>query len=220
MPSSCALRSRSEPASRNRAQTLETFCGRRRHLRAQEAPERQPNIVPGPRRLIRSGPIRLPREQDDGRIARQFAAEIRAAEGLRPWGRATVSAGKGIFDAKHQSYVAAPVRSPAMKQSVVSTVVLVAAIACLHSPTRSAAQSAAPAAAPDTLLTASTAPRYPIARTTFTEAIARYGIGSGHRAMYANITGDRMWSIANRNSASRMRNRQSTRRSDCAKTMR
>ena len=82
-----------------------------------------------------------------------------------------------------------------MKQSVVSTVVLLAAIACLHAPTRAAAQSAAPAAPPDTLLTASTAPKYPIVRTTFAEAIARYAIGSGHRAMYANITGDRMWSI-------------------------
>ena len=81
-----------------------------------------------------------------------------------------------------------------MQKSFVSTVALLAAIACLQAPTRSAAQSAAPTAAPDTLL--STAPRYPIARTTFAEAIARYGIGSGHRAMYANITGDRMWSIA------------------------
>ena len=83
-----------------------------------------------------------------------------------------------------------------MQKSFVSTVVLLAAIACLQAPTQSAAQSAAPAAQPDTLLTASTAPSYPIARTTFAEAIARYGIGSGHRAMYANITGDRMWSIA------------------------
>ncbi len=83
-----------------------------------------------------------------------------------------------------------------MQKSFVSTVALLAAIACLQAPTQSAAQSAAPAAQPDTLLTASTAPSYPIARTTFAEAIARYGVGSGHRAMYANITGDRMWSIA------------------------
>ena len=83
-----------------------------------------------------------------------------------------------------------------MQKSFVSTVALLAAIACLQAPTQSAAQSAAPAAQPDTLLTASTAPSYPIARTTFAEAIARYGVGSGHRAMYANITGDRMWSLA------------------------
>jgi hypothetical protein len=83
-----------------------------------------------------------------------------------------------------------------MKQSFVSTVVSLAAIACLHASTQSAAQSDAPAAQADTLLTANTAPKYPIARTTFAEAIAKYSIGSGHRAMYANITGDRMWSIA------------------------
>jgi hypothetical protein len=37
---------------------------------------------------------------------------------------------------------------------------------------------------------------YPVPRTVFAEAIARYGIGSGHRAMYANITGNQMWFIA------------------------
>jgi hypothetical protein len=79
-----------------------------------------------------------------------------------------------------------------MKKNLLSAGVLLAAIACLHALT----QSAASAAQPDTLLTSSTAPKYPITRTTFAEAIAKYGIGSGHRAMYANITGDRMWSIA------------------------
>lgn len=83
-----------------------------------------------------------------------------------------------------------------MKKSFVSTIMLLAAIACLQAPTQSVAQSTAPAAPADTLLTANTAPKYPIARITFAEAIARYGIGSGHRAMYANITGDQMWSIA------------------------
>jgi hypothetical protein len=83
-----------------------------------------------------------------------------------------------------------------MKKSFVSTVALLMAIACLHAPTQSVAQSATPAAPADTLLTANTPPRYPLARTTFAEAIAKYSIGSGHRAMYANITGDRVWSIA------------------------
>jgi hypothetical protein len=81
-----------------------------------------------------------------------------------------------------------------MKKRLVAATALLAAIGCLPAPTPSAAQSVAAGGPPDTLVTAS-APRYPLPRTTFAEAIARYGIGSGHRAMYANITGDQMWSI-------------------------
>ena len=80
-----------------------------------------------------------------------------------------------------------------MKTRFASAVVLLAAIGCLHAPTQSTAQSLTRTAGVPS--TASTALMYPVPRTVFAEAIARYGVGSGHRAMYANITGDRMWSI-------------------------
>jgi len=83
-----------------------------------------------------------------------------------------------------------------MKTRFASAVVLLAAIGCLHAPTQSTAQSLTRTAGVDVPSTASTAPMYPVPRTQFAEVIARYGIGSGHRAMYANITGNQMWFIA------------------------
>jgi hypothetical protein len=94
-----------------------------------------------------------------------------------------------------------------LKKHLVPVVALLAAIGCLHAPAQSAAQSVTPAAKADAQSTASPAqpaapqdtveqPMYPIPRTLFAEAIAKYSVGSGHRAMYANITGDQMWSIA------------------------
>ena len=41
-----------------------------------------------------------------------------------------------------------------------------------------------------------TQPIYPILRTMYEEVIAKYRIRSGHKAMYANLTGNQMWSIA------------------------
>jgi hypothetical protein len=40
-----------------------------------------------------------------------------------------------------------------------------------------------------------TQPKYPIPRTLYEEVIAKYRIGSGHKAVYANLTGNQMWSI-------------------------
>ena len=36
---------------------------------------------------------------------------------------------------------------------------------------------------------------YPIPRTMYEEVIAKYRIGSGHKAIYANLTGNQMWSM-------------------------
>ena len=51
-------------------------------------------------------------------------------------------------------------------------------------------------------------PMYPIPRTMFEEVIATYRIGYGHKAMYADLTGDQMWFIAT--SKFGKRNQQST----------
>ena len=40
-----------------------------------------------------------------------------------------------------------------------------------------------------------TQPIYPIPRTMYEEVIATYRIGSDHKAVYANLTGNQMWSI-------------------------
>ena len=40
-----------------------------------------------------------------------------------------------------------------------------------------------------------TQPKYPIPRTMYEEVIAKYRIGSGHKAIYANLTGNQMWSM-------------------------
>ena len=79
-----------------------------------------------------------------------------------------------------------------MKKRLASAAVLLAAFGCLYASTPAAAQSAAP----DKILTANTVPNYPISRVTFAEALAQYRVGAGHRAMYANITGNQMWSLA------------------------
>ena len=41
-----------------------------------------------------------------------------------------------------------------------------------------------------------TQPLYPIPRTMYEQVIAKYRIGSAHKAVYANLTGNQMWSIA------------------------
>jgi len=40
-----------------------------------------------------------------------------------------------------------------------------------------------------------TEPVYPIPRTMYKELIAKYRIGSAHKAVYANLTGNQMWAI-------------------------
>jgi hypothetical protein len=94
-----------------------------------------------------------------------------------------------------------------MTKIPVSVVVLLAAIASLHAPTQSAAQSVTPPGqgfitntAPQQPPSQPTAPPntqsiYPIPRTMYEEVIAKYRIGSAHKAVYANLTGNQMWSI-------------------------
>ena len=96
---------------------------------------------------------------------------------------------------------------PAMNKLLVSVVAPLAAIACLQAPTQSVAQPVTPAAqaggqfitntAPQQTLSQPTAPpnTYPIPRTMYEEVIAKYRIGSGHKAIYANLTGNQMWSM-------------------------
>ena len=98
-----------------------------------------------------------------------------------------------------------------MNKLLVSVVVLPAAIACLHAPTQLAAQSVTPAGRADAQFITNTTPQqtpsqptapaniqpqYPIPRTMYEEVIAKYRIGSAHKAVYANLTGDQMWCIA------------------------
>ena len=94
-----------------------------------------------------------------------------------------------------------------MNKLLVSVIVLPAAIACLHGPTQSAAQSVTPAGQADARFITNAAPQqtpvqptapantYPIPRTMYEEVIAKYRIGSAHKAVYANLTGNQMWSI-------------------------
>jgi hypothetical protein len=98
----------------------------------------------------------------------------------------------------------------AMNKLLVPVILLPAAIACLYAPTQSAAQSVTPAGQADARFITNTAPQqapfqptappnaqslYPIPRTMYEEVIAKYRIGSGYKAIYANLTGDQMWSI-------------------------
>ena len=97
-----------------------------------------------------------------------------------------------------------------MTKIPVSVVVLLAAIASLDAPTQSAAQSVTPTGQADARFITNTAPQqtsfqptappnaqplYSIPRTMYEEVIAKYRIGSGHKAVYANLTGNQMWSI-------------------------
>ena len=97
-----------------------------------------------------------------------------------------------------------------MNRLLVSVIVLSAAIACLHAPTQSAAQSVTPAGQADPRFITNTVPQqtpsqpaappntqplYPIPRTMYEEVIAKYRIGSSHKAVYANLTGNQMWCI-------------------------
>ena len=97
-----------------------------------------------------------------------------------------------------------------MNKLLVSVVVLPAAILGLYAPTQSAAQSATRAGQADAQFITNTAqqqtsyqptappntqPTYPIPRTMYEEVIAKYRIGSAHKAIYANLTGNQMWCI-------------------------
>lgn len=97
-----------------------------------------------------------------------------------------------------------------MIKILVSVVVLSAAISCLLLPIQSTAQSLTPAGHADARFISNTAPqpapfqpaafpntqpRYPIPRTMYEEVIAKYRIASGHKAIYANVTGNQMWSL-------------------------
>src|ERR1700758_4028702 len=97
-----------------------------------------------------------------------------------------------------------------MNKLLVSVVAPLAAIACLQAPTQSVAQPVTPAAQPGAQFITNAAPQqdaiqptaptnpqgkpvYPIPRTMYEEVIAKYRIGSGHKAVYANLTGNQMW---------------------------
>ena len=99
-----------------------------------------------------------------------------------------------------------------MYKFLVSVVVFPAAIASLQAPIQSVAQPVTPAAqagaqfitnaAPQQNAIQPTAPAnpqgqpvYPIPRTMYEEVIAKYRIGSSHKAIYANVTGNQMWCI-------------------------
>jgi hypothetical protein len=103
-----------------------------------------------------------------------------------------------------------PYPEPAMNKLLVSVFAPLAALACLHAPTQSAGQSVTPAGRADAQFITNTAlqqtpsqptappntqPLYSIPRTMYEEVIAKYRIGSAHKAMYANLTGNQMWSI-------------------------
>jgi len=94
-----------------------------------------------------------------------------------------------------------------MNNLLASVVAPLATVACLYAPTQSAAQSVTPAGQADGRFIMNTAAQqapfqptappntYPIPRTMYEEVIAKYRIGSGHKAIYANLTGNQMWSM-------------------------
>jgi hypothetical protein len=97
-----------------------------------------------------------------------------------------------------------------MDKLLMPAVALPAAIACLLAPTELAAQSATLARPADARSITNTAPQqaplqptastnaqplYPIPRTMYEEVIAKYRIGASHKAVYANLTGNQMWSL-------------------------
>ena len=99
-----------------------------------------------------------------------------------------------------------------MNKLLVPVVVFLAAIACLQAPTQSVAQPVTPAAQAGAEFITNAAPQqnafqptappnplgqpiYAIPRTMFEEIMANYRIGSDHKAMYANLTGNQMWSL-------------------------
>ena len=97
-----------------------------------------------------------------------------------------------------------------MNNLLASVVAPLATVACLYAPTQSAAQSVTPAGPADGRFITNTAaqqapfqpaappntqPLYAIPRTMYEEVIAKYRIGSAHKAVYANLTGGQMWCI-------------------------
>jgi hypothetical protein len=119
---------------------------------------------------------------------------------------------KRKYSARNAVLLYSTYREPAMNKFLVSIIVFPAAIACLQAPTQSVAQPVTPAAqagaqfitnpAPQQTALQQTAPpnpqgqpMYPIPRTMFEEVMASYRIGNVHKAIYANVTGNQMWSI-------------------------
>ena len=97
-----------------------------------------------------------------------------------------------------------------MNKLLASVFAPLAALASLHAPTPCAGQSVTPAWRADAEFITNTAPQqtpsqptapaniqplYPIPRTMYEEVIAKYRIGSSHKAVYANLTGNQMWCI-------------------------
>jgi hypothetical protein len=134
-----------------------------------------------------------------------FACESRP---ILRW--AAVSAEKGNIRRETPVLPCSTYPETAMNKLLVPIVVLPAAIACLHVPTQSAAQSVTPAGQADARFITNAAPQqapfqptappntqplYPIPRTMYEEVTAKYRIGSAHKAVYANLTGDQMWCI-------------------------
>jgi hypothetical protein len=120
------------------------------------------------------------------------------------------SAGKGNIRRETLVLPCATYPETAMTKIPVSVVVLLAAIGSLHAPTQSAAQPVTPAGQADARFITNTAPQqatfqptappntqplYSIPRTMYEEVIAKYRIGSAHKAVYANLTGGQMWCI-------------------------
>ena len=111
--------------------------------------------------------------------------------------RAALSAGKGDIRPETPVLPCSTYPETAMNKLLVSVVALPAAIACLQAPTQSAAQSVTPAAQAGARFITNTAPQqapfqptappntqplYPIPQTMYEEVIAKYRIGSGHKA--------------------------------------
>jgi hypothetical protein len=164
-----------------------------------------------PRHSRQIASIGLPGEQKADRVMRPFAARIMLLCELGPivW-TATVSVGKGNILRKTPVLPCATYPETAMNKLLVSVVVLPAAIACLHAPTQLAAQSVTPAGQAGTPFITNAAPQqapfqptvpanaqplYPIPRTMYGEVIAKYRIGSAHKAVYANLAGNQVWCI-------------------------
>jgi hypothetical protein len=135
---------------------------------------------------------------------------IRGVESSPILRRGTASARKGNIGRENSILLCSTYPETAMNKFLVPVVVFAAAIACLHASTQPAAQSVTPAGQAGAQFITNTAPQqtaiqptapantqpiYPIPRTMYEEIIAKYRIGSAHKAVYANLTGDQMWSI-------------------------
>jgi hypothetical protein len=118
--------------------------------------------------------------------------------------------GKRKYSARNAVLLCSTYPEPVMNKLLVSVAAPLAAIACLQAPTQSVAQPVTPAAQAGAQFITNAAPQqnafqptappnsqpiYPIPRTMYEEVIAKYRIGSAHKAVYANLTRDQMWCI-------------------------